>query len=53
MWKKVVLTLAMSSFLLVGCNYNNNAAPNNNETPMEEFHENVNDLTHDVYDNNG
>lgn len=33
--------VAMSSFLLVGCNMNNDNIPNNNETPMEEVREGV------------
>jgi hypothetical protein len=31
----------MSSFLLVGCNMNNDKVPSNNETPMQEVHEGV------------
>lgn len=60
MWKKAVPAIALSAFLLVGCNVNDNAAPNNDETPMEEVGEDVNDLvpdmndlTPDVNDNNG
>lgn len=53
MWKKAVPTIALSAFLLVGCNNNDNAAPNNNETPMEEVREDVNDLTPDMNNNNG
>ncbi|MDF2068128.1 hypothetical protein [Bacillus sp. Cr_A10] len=53
MWKKAVPGIALSAFLLVGCNNNDNAAPNNNETPMEEVQEDLNDLTPDMNNNNG
>lgn len=37
MWKKAIPTVAMSTFLLVGCNNNDEgAAPNYNDTPMED-----------------
>ena len=36
MWKKAVPTIALCSFLLVGCN-NDEAVPSNNETPMGEL----------------
>ncbi|ALC86525.1 hypothetical protein AM499_12335 [Bacillus sp. FJAT-22090] len=53
MWKKAIPAIALSAFLLVGCNNNDNAAPNNNETPMEEVQEDLNDLTPDMNNNNG
>lgn len=36
MWKKVIPTVALCSLLLVGCNNNDDAVPDNNETPMED-----------------
>ncbi|MEI4768881.1 hypothetical protein WAX74_04310 [Psychrobacillus sp. FJAT-51614] len=52
MWKKAVPVVALSSFLLVGCNNNDNAAPNKTETPMQEVREGVNDLTPNMNNNN-
>lgn len=45
MWKKVVPTVALCSFLLVGCNNTKDAIPNNNETPMEDVRDDVNTLS--------
>jgi len=42
MWKKVIPTVALCSFLLVGCNNNDEAIPDNNETPMEDVRDDVN-----------
>ena len=42
MWKKVIPTVALCSFLLVGCNNNDDAIPDNNETPMEDVRDDVN-----------
>lgn len=42
MWKKVVPTVALCSFLLVGCNNVEKTVPNNNETPMEDVRNDVN-----------
>ncbi|WP_419961044.1 hypothetical protein [Psychrobacillus sp. BM2] len=51
MWKKVVPTVALCSFLLVGCNNTKDAIPNNNETPMEDVRDDVNTLSPNT--NNG
>lgn len=51
MWKKVVPAVALSSLLLVGCNNNDNAIPDNNETPMEDVRDDVN--TQSPNTNNG
>ena len=51
MWKKVVPTVALCSFLLVGCNNANDDIPNNNETPMEDVRDDVNTLSPNT--NNG
>lgn len=50
MWKKAVPAIALSSVLLVGCNMNDNdkAVPSNNETPMEDVREGVDDMTPDL-----
>lgn len=42
MWKKVVPTVALCTFLLVGCNDTEDAVPDNNETPMEDVRDDVN-----------
>ena len=51
MWKKVVPTVALTSLLLVGCNNQDNAVPDNNETPMEDVRDDVN--TQSPNTNNG
>ena len=43
MLKKAVPVVAMCSVLLVGCN-TNDAVPNNNETPMEEVRDGVDNI---------
>ncbi|QUG40519.1 hypothetical protein KD050_14600 [Psychrobacillus sp. INOP01] len=46
MWKKVVPTVALCSFLLVGCNNaNDDVVPETNETPMEDVRDDVNTLS--------
>ena len=45
MWKKAVPTIALCSFLLVGCN-NDEAVPSNNETPMGELNNGAVSYTH-------
>lgn len=42
MWKKVIPTVALCSFLLVGCNNNDDVIPDNNETPMEDVRDDIN-----------
>jgi hypothetical protein len=41
MWKKALPIIGLSGILLVGCN-NNGDVQNNNETPMQDVHENEN-----------
>lgn len=42
MWKKAVPAVALCSFLLVGCNnVDDDAVPDNNETPMEDVREDI------------
>ncbi|MEK3978732.1 hypothetical protein MKY37_06490 [Psychrobacillus sp. FSL K6-2836] len=57
MWKKAVPAVALCSFLLVGCNnVNDDAIPDNNETPMEDVRDDINTPspnTNNGMDNNG
>ena len=55
MWKKFLPLIGLSGILLVGCN-NNGKVPNNNETPMQDVREDVDQWKNNVekdIDNNG
>ncbi|MFB5086135.1 hypothetical protein PGC35_02760 [Psychrobacillus sp. PGGUH221] len=52
MWKKAVPAVALSAFLLVGCNNDNNGVPDDNETPMQDVQEGVDEITPDMDNNN-
>lgn len=55
MFKKAVPVVALSTFLLVGCNNNNDeAVPDTNETPMEDVERGADELVPDMNnDTNG
>ena len=53
MWKKLVPTVAVCSFLLVGCNNTNDAVPSNNETPMEDVQKDINTPSASPHIDNG
>lgn len=48
MWKKAVPAFAMCSLLLVGCGTDEETVPSNNETPMEDYKRDVNELEPNV-----
>lgn len=52
MWKKAVPTIALCTFLLVGCN-NDEAVPSNNETPMGELNNGDRVITPSPDENSG
>lgn len=55
MWKKALPLIGLSGILLLGCN-NNGAVPKNNETPMQDVREDVDQWKNNVesdIDNNG
>lgn len=44
MLKKTMVLFGVSTLLLVGCNNQDDALPNNNETPMEDMREERDDI---------
>lgn len=54
MWKKAIPAVAMSAFLLVGCNNNDEGAfPNDNDTPLDDVQRGGDDVSPNGNNNNG
>ncbi|TQR21187.1 hypothetical protein [Psychrobacillus vulpis] len=47
MWKKAIPTVALCSLLLVGCNNTDDTIPSNNETPMQDLRQGVDEIMPD------